>query len=111
MVKITPLCTICVQTITNPLCPSCFSRQVITWIRDKHLPPYKVKKIRRYLEILIGEAEETPSDIVCIICDSKRVNICTHCFTERAFKIVEKNSNQEVTEDFLEDFSTAIWTI
>jgi hypothetical protein len=111
MVKITSLCTDCVQVITNPLCPYCFSRQVLTWIRDKNLPAYKVRKMGRYLKKLVAEAEETPSDIMCITCDSKRVNLCTHCFTNKALRMIEKNSNEKVTEDFIEDFSTVIWRI
>jgi len=111
MVKVIDLCTDCVQVITNPICPHCFSRQVLFWLRDKNLPESKMKKIKRFLKRLYKEAEETPSNTRCIICGNNEVNLCLHCFTNKAYSIVEKNTDKKTTEDFDEDFNTAIWRI
>jgi len=111
MVRVMDLCTNCVQVITNPICPYCFSKQVLNWLRDKDVPSYRLSNIKRYLKALIIEAEETPSNIRCIICGSKRVNLCMHCFTNKASKIVERNADNEVMNDFYEDFNTIIWRI
>ena len=81
MVKITTLCTDCVQVITNPICPNCFAREVVMWLRDKDLPEKKLKLMKKYLRALAREAETIPSDIRCILCGSKRVNLCIYCFT------------------------------
>jgi|TARA_Y100000310_G_scaffold149697_1_gene149029 hypothetical protein len=111
MVKVTNLCTNCVQVITNPICPYCFSKQVITWLRDKNISSYKMSNIKRYLRKLIIQAEETPSNIRCIVCGSKRVNLCIHCFINEATRIIGNNTNKEVIDSFNEDFNTIIWRI
>lgn len=111
MVKITDLCTSCVQIITNPICPYCFSKQVVMWLRDKKLSPQKIARIKNLLRHLVKEAEENPSDINCIICGSKRVNLCMHCFTLMAKKIVEQNTEEHISHEFGEEFDTIIWRI
>jgi len=111
MVKVTDLCTGCVQIITNPICPYCFSRQVVIWLRDKKISRHQMSNIKRYLKRLVIEAEETPSNIRCIICGSKRVNLCTHCFTNSASKIVGKNTDEILIKEFDSDFNTIIWRI
>jgi len=111
MVKVTELCTGCVQVITNPICPYCFSRHVITWMRDKNIPKEKMSNIKRLLKDLVREAEQTPSGIRCILCGSKRVNLCVYCYTNKASRIVEKNVDPETMSSFNEDFETIIWRV
>ncbi len=111
MVKITSLCTDCVQVITNPLCPYCFSRHVVTWLRDKKLPEYRLKRVKQLLRSLVLEAEETPADTKCIVCGSQRVNLCTYCITNRVTAIIEKNTSRKVVRNFEEDFDTIVWRI
>jgi|SRR3989338_8672489 len=111
MVKVIDLCTSCVQIITNPICPYCFSRQVIMWLRDKNIEPQKMKKIQKLLKTLVQEAEITPSDTRCIICGADRVNLCAYCFTSKASNILEKNTDKKITDEFKEDFNTEIWQI
>jgi len=84
---------------------------VITWLRDKNLPSYKMSGIKKYLRTLIIEAEETPSNIRCIVCGSKRVNLCIHCFTNKAARIVERNTSQDIINNFNHDFDTIIWRV
>jgi len=112
MVKITSLCTGCVQPVTNPICPFCFSRHVTVWLRDKRLPGYKVSNIKKHLKRMVQEAEETPSDIKCIICMSKKVNLCTYCFILKATRIITKNLGEgKLLTQFNEDFNTEIWRV
>ncbi len=111
MVEVIDLCTGCVQVITNPICPHCFSNHVITWARDKNLSKQEIDSIKKQLKTLMNEAEETPSSTKCIICGSKRVNLCIYCFTNKAFRIVEKNTNNKITNEFNEDFDTKIWRL
>ncbi len=82
---------------------------MVIWLRDKNISGYKMSNIKRNLRILVREAEETPSNIRCIICGSKRVNLCIYCFTRKAFKIIEKNTSKEVMNNFNEDFNTILW--
>ena len=110
MVKVTNLCTDCVQIITNPICPNCFSKHVLIWLRDKKISYYQMNSIKNLLNNLVKEAEETPSETKCILCDSRKVNICIYCFTNKARRILEKKAPTIINE-FKEDFNTAIWRI
>ena len=111
MVEVIDLCTDCVQVITNPICPVCFSNHVTSWLRDKDLPKEKIIKIEKNLIKLIISAEDTPSNINCIICGSKRVNLCIYCFTLKATRILEKSIEEKTFNEFKEDFDTSIWRI
>ena len=105
------LCTDCAQVMTNPICPNCFSKHITSWLRDRKIPKKKMGSIRALLKKMVIEAAETPSDTECVICGGERVNVCTYCLTSRAQKIVVKNSGENVSKDFDEDFNTKIWTL
>jgi uncharacterized protein YejL (UPF0352 family) len=114
MIKTTHLCTSCAEIMTNPICPSCFSRQVVVWLRDKQktgiLSDKQMKKIKEELIKVIYESEETPADISCIVCDSVAVNLCTYCFMEKAKFILEMNTmNKNMLEEFNDDFNSELW--
>lgn len=112
MVQVTSLCTNCVQVMTNPICPSCFTRHVHYWLRDKNLSQKDMKEITIAMKNLIKEAEESPADTSCIVCGERKVNLCTFCFTNKAKKVMEKTLRSiEVLDEFEEDFNTIIWRI
>lgn len=112
MVNVTCLCTDCVQVMTNPICPTCFTKHVNYWLRDKNLSQKDLTEISATMKRVIIEAEESQTDISCIICGEIKVNICTHCFTNKAKGILERNlRNKEVLMDFEEDFNTIIWRV
>jgi hypothetical protein len=61
---------------------------------------------------VIRDAEESPSDTSCIVCGAKKVNLCTYCFVNKARFVLEKNlNNNNVMDDFDEDFETIIWRV
>ncbi len=112
MVKITSLCTNCVQVMTNPLCPACFSRHIGYWLRDKNLSQKQIRDIMAGLIRVVRDAEDSPADTSCIVCGAKKVNLCTYCFTNKAKEVVEKNLNdKDVINEFDDDFETIIWRI
>ncbi|MFW6282713.1 MAG: hypothetical protein ACOC1P_01500 [Minisyncoccales bacterium] len=103
------LCQDCLYTITNPICTSCFSKQVLNWIIEKKPPKKQITKINFFIKNMIRENEENPSDIRCVICNQQTVSLCTYCFSERAKKFIEKNMSEEIVKQFEEDFDTGIW--
>ena len=111
IIRLIDLCTNCAQVITNPICPHCFSQHILIWARDKNLPVYEMNNIERGLRILVIRAEENVSDIKCILCGLKKVNLCFHCFTNKAQRIIERNTNEKLTGEFNESFNTKIWRI
>lgn len=112
MVQVTSLCTDCVQVMTNPICPRCFSRHVNYWLRDKNLSNKDVKEISIEMKSVINEAEESPADTSCIVCGKRKVNLCTFCFTNKARRVMERTlRSADILEDFEEDFNTIIWRV
>ena len=112
MVKVTSLCANCVQIMTNPICPSCFVKHINYWLRDRNLTEKEARDILIGLRKVIKDAEESPTDIPCIVCGKTKVNLCTHCFTNKATLVIENNiKNKQMLEDFTEDFNTIIWRI
>ena len=112
MVRVTSLCTDCVQIMTNPICPNCFAKHINYWLRDKNLTQKEMKEIMAELTVVINEAEESPADTKCIVCGEKKVNLCTYCFTNKTKRILERSlRNKEVLNEFEEDFNTIIWRI
>ena len=112
MVKVTSLCTGCVQVMTNPICPECFAKHVSYWLRDKSLSQKEMAEIVAELATVIKEAEESPADTSCIVCGERKVNLCTYCFTNKTRKVLERNLRaNEVLNEFEEDFNTIIWRI
>ena len=103
------LCTNCADTITNPLCPYCFSQHVLLWLRDKNLSDKQVKLVLMRLKDFIRESEVTPSDINCIICGREEVKVCTFCSMRKASEIIEKIAGQDASEMFDEDFNVGTW--
>ena len=99
------------QIITNPICPYCFSREVNEWVRDRKTSEKTKKEIKKRLSKLSFNAGNTPSNTKCILCGQKRVNLCTFCFTLKAFKIIKESADKPTLKDFEEDFNPAIWTL
>lgn len=109
--RTTPLCTSCVQIMTNPICPSCFVRHVNYWLRDRPISQKQAEQVLVGLLNVVKEAEESPADMSCIVCGDEKVNLCTHCFTTKAGKVLEKNLREDLLLEFEEDFNTIIWRI
>jgi len=79
-------------------------------MRDKKIYSYRISRIKRLLKELVVNAEKTPSDTRCIICGSKRVNVCTYCFIESASEIIKGTTgNGKLLTEFGEDFNKEIW--
>lgn len=82
-------CELCLETITNPLCASCLSSSVNTWIKkegDELFLDY-LKKSHEFFEFL-SESEDNVE--FCITCkeDTKKV-LCVQCYTDSVYKILE----------------------
>jgi hypothetical protein len=98
--------------MTNPICPSCFVKHINYWIRDRNLTEKQARDILLGLRRVIKDAEESPADTSCIVCGEIKVNLCTHCFTNKAGTVIEDNiKNKQILEEFAEDFNTIIWRI
>lgn len=112
MTETNDLCDQCVQILTNPICPYCFTQHVLYWLRDKNLPNKKMLKIMRELAEVVKDSQESHANTKCIMCGTGKVNLCTYCFTNKATRILENNiEDDQQLDEFKEDFETIIWRI
>ena len=71
-------CTICLESITDPVCTYCYIKQVRMWFNDLKIDPifkkFAINKIKNKLLF------EGVSEIDCILCGSENVDVCFYCF-------------------------------
>ena len=62
-------CTICAETITNPICPDCLTSRISSWLREVN--PALAKKLKPF-------PIKTEDGEPCLFCGQK-MNVCAHC--------------------------------
>lgn len=111
MIQKDSACVSCLQPVTNPICPRCFSKQVLTWLKDQEISSAKKKAVARGLNKLQKNFQNTLSDTKCIFCGETEVTLCTYCFINRAERIIEREiESEKMTENFVEVFNAQIWS-
>ena len=99
------LCDVCSIAVTNPICPSCLTREIEAWstlypdVRARLLP-----KLYDYLnqadDHIVFEATQ------CLKCNEKTGIVCPYCLTE--FVLIELKKmkvNNIILKEFLEFFN------
>ncbi len=79
------------------------------WLGDKNLSEKQERFILIGLKKFIRESEESPSEMMCIICGREEVKYCTYCSINRAARIINNVVSPQLAEAFLEDFDAKIW--
>ncbi|MCK4589578.1 MAG: hypothetical protein KAT77_03985 [Nanoarchaeota archaeon] len=86
-------CTLCAETITNPICPDCLSQRVFSWLNE--INPVLAHKIKTLnLETETGDS--------CLFC-GKKMSICAHCSSRDIYEFLEQN-NQDLAKEFAARF-------
>ena len=86
-------CTLCAETITNPICTDCLTSRVFSWLNE--ISPKLAKKIKTFnLKIEDG--------IPCLFC-GKKMNICAHCFCYDIYEFLEEH-DQNLAKEFAARF-------
>ncbi|MDO8508218.1 MAG: hypothetical protein Q7S27_00875 [Nanoarchaeota archaeon] len=102
------MCTRCIQVITDPVCISCFIKNINVWISEQTLKN-EIKK--GVLKSMIKEEEEAyaPLDISCILCSKDLYSICNYCFLKEAERVVrQKIKDSLIVNNFCEIFSKEV---
>lgn len=73
-------CTLCNDTITNPICPDCLTSRVLNWLNE--INPELAHKIKIF-DIEVEEGTQ------CLFCH-KKMNVCAHCFSRDIFDFLEE---------------------
>ena len=92
-------CILCEDSIYDPVCRSCYIKQIKVLVNDFKFHPMAkeiiLKKIKNKFPI------ETLNNFECILCQSENVTMCRYCFS-----IILRNILRELnfTEDLIEEF-------
>jgi len=77
-------CTLCADTITNPICSDCLTSRVLNWLNEIN------PKLAQQIKVFDIEIEEGTQ---CLFCN-KKMNVCAHCVSRDIFEfIVEHDPN------------------
>jgi hypothetical protein len=92
-------CIICEDSISDPVCRSCYIKQIEILLNDFKFHPIANEIILRKIKNKFPL--ESLNDMECILCKKETVTMCRHCFS-----ILLNNILRELnfTEDLIEDF-------
>lgn len=95
-------CTICGDSITDPICRNCYIKQTGILLND-----FKINSMAN--KIILGNIKnkfpiETLSDIECILCKLEDVAVCHYCFSVILIGALrELNFPEKFIENFREN--------
>lgn len=97
-------CQICLHPITNPVCNSCYLKQVENWLISQGMRAFErgivLSKIK---ENLPGEGLNPH---LCIACLNEHLSLCSYCFFFNVARILrELNFSEKFLENFDEVFN------
>jgi len=92
-------CIICEDSISDPVCRSCYLKQIEILLNDLKLQEVVneiiLNKIKNKFPI------ETLNDTGCILCKRENVAMCRYCFSIMLINILKELN---FTEDLIEEF-------
>jgi len=92
-------CTMCKEVITNPICPDCVQREIVTWLRDND-----TSQIDNAKDLAMLFTTTTYSS-TCIVCNRK-MGVCPFCTTFQTKELLNLN-----TEDFDDTFGLRLYEL
>jgi len=93
------LCTLCEDSISDPVCRSCYIKQTNILLND-----FKINPLAK--EIVLRKTKnkfplESQNDTECILCQRENVSMCRYCFSIILTNILR---GLNFTEDLIEEF-------
>jgi len=94
------MCVVCDEAITNPICVSCFEREVEGWLEKKE--PRLVYFFKNRAEMFSGMGEH---GVNCIIC-GKKMDFCVHCYGKEVYEWLDEiyPNKRGIVNEFLSMF-------
>jgi hypothetical protein len=92
-------CIICDEGITNPICPNCLEREIISWVGE--LKPSLIPLLRNIKQNVTTFNHENTN---CIIC-KQDMNVCPHCYCKEIYMWLFENDHIELANKFLNHFN------
>lgn len=92
-------CIICGDSIPDPVCRSCYIKQINILLNDFKIHPLAIKIILNGIKNKYPI--ETLNDTECILCNKGNVSICRYCFSVIFIRILrELNFSEDLIGDF-----------
>jgi hypothetical protein len=92
-------CVICNDSISDPVCRSCYIKQIRVLLNDMQMHP--IAKVIILNKIKNKFPVETLNNTECILCRKDNVTICRYCFSILLRDILrELNFSEEMIENF-----------
>lgn len=99
MIKVEYTCLECEENITNPLCVSCFEKQVFALVSEKNVSNTLKISMQKEIASVIEEIKSFSfSPYKCVICRRKMNDLCTYCLMKQTSNVIEKYLSQDDAE-------------
>lgn len=97
-------CELCNEPVTNPICPSCLSKEIEIWSSNyPNLRREIIPKLKKYLK---GMKKSLKESVKCIRCQDNDVPICPYCFIREVLDELELiDVNKQIKKEFLQFFN------
>ena len=92
-------CIVCGDSISDPICRSCYLKQTLVLLNDLNLH-YSTKRII-LSKLKTKFSKDTLNDAECILCNSGNISLCLYCFSVALTKILK---SLNFPEDLIESF-------
>ncbi len=98
------LCMECKEAIFNPLCPSCITREINSWLQQY---PKVKKKINGRVDDFVNKNKFLKNKgEKCVVCRRDSVFLCPYCFTEFVLSELKKlKISRSLVREFLQLFN------
>lgn len=98
------ICPKCLYPITNPVCTSCYFKQLKLWLKDQRIDPKTKNRVLNKIDSKLSDKLNENNS--CVLCRNKPITECPYCFFLIALKVItEDNFSQEKVESFMETFN------
>ena len=97
-----PICLVCKEEITNPICPECLARTIIAWAVNYPKIALKLTEpIKTYLD-----KTRTFEGMQFIKCEKYKAFECPYCFTNFIYKELKKiTKDKRILHEYLTYFN------
>jgi hypothetical protein len=82
------LCMECKEAITDPICVSCFSKEISIWLSEQD---YNQKTKDEFTKEIRDFEPTFISKVSCVVCTNKMGSVCNYCLTKEAFRVIKKH--------------------
>ena len=92
-------CSICLQSITNPMGQECYLNHVNMWLMSQGMSEIEIEIIRKYIKKRLPKNNLNRE--MCVTCGNEYLSVCSYCFVLLVSRVLSEFS---FARSFEEDF-------